>query len=86
MELHLFNSLIGPILFAMGAGVYGFVKRPEKRDKLLLALVSFLVVAGALFARFPSPQLFGLLAPFAGMVTVLYALDLRQTFGSRPAR
>lgn len=86
MELELFNSLIGPILFAMGAGVYGFVKRPEKRDQLLLALACFLVTAGALFARFPSPQLFNLLVPFASLVTVLYALDLRQTSGGRPTR
>ncbi len=85
MELELFNTLVGPILFAMGAGLYGFVKRPEKRGQLLLALACFLVTAGALFARFPSPQLFQLLAPFAGMVTVLCALDLRQTFGSRKA-
>lgn len=86
MGLELFNSLAGPLLFAMGAGLYGFFKRPEKRDELLLALASFLVTAGALFARFPSTQLFGLLAPFGGMVAVLYAVDLWQKFGDRFTR
>lgn len=80
MELEMFNTLIGPLLFAMFGGLYGYVARPEKREQLLFALTSLLVVAGGVYHLFPSEVLFPLVAVYA-----LFVSSLLTVFFRRPA-
>ena len=77
MEIEMFNTLFGPLLFAMVAGIWGFRSRPEKRDQLLLALTLLLVTSGAVSYLFPSINLFALLVLYALVVTTLLTLNLR---------
>ena len=78
MELEIFNTLIGPLLFAMFAGAYGFVFRPEKRQQLLFALTTLLVFAGGVYTAYPSMALFQLMAVYALFVSGLLTLFLRR--------
>ncbi len=78
MELEMFNTLLGPLLFAIVCGVWGFYARPEKRDQLLLALTLLLVFSGGVSYLYPSPDLFVLVVGYALVVTSLLALSFRQ--------
>lgn len=78
METEMFNTLVGPLLFAMCAGVYGFVQRPEQRNVLLHALVLLFAGCAVVFRFFPSAALFQLMVLDGLVVTALYALFVRQ--------
>ena len=79
METEMFNTLVGPLLFAMTVGTWGFFQRPEKRSALLHAMILMFSVAAVVHSFFPSSSLFQLLVVKGFVVTVLYALFLRQT-------
>lgn len=82
MEVEMFNTLFGPLLFAMVAGVYGYAARPEKREQLLLALTSLLVMSGAISYFYPSSDLFVLVALYSFVVCALLTLNFRRPVAS----
>lgn len=85
MEIEMFNTLFGPLVFAMSVGTWGFFNRPEKRPALLQALVLMFVVGAVVFTYYPSSALFQLMALDGFVVTVLYALYLRSSVTSQKA-
>lgn len=78
MEAEMFNTLLGPLVFAMAAGVYGYCVRPEKREQLLFALTLLLVFSGAVSYVYPSLELFTLVVSYALVVSLLFTLKVRQ--------
>ncbi len=79
MEVEMFNTLLGPLLFAIIAGVYGYAARPEKREHLLLAMTSLLAVSGAISYLYPSTDLFVLVMSYALVVCALLTLNFRRS-------
>ncbi|WP_027481311.1 hypothetical protein [Deinococcus pimensis] len=78
MEAEMFNTLVGPLLFALIAGTWGFFQRPEKRDQLLWALTLLFVFASGVYHYFPSLNLFGVLAVYGVGLGTLMALFFQQ--------
>ncbi|PYE56647.1 hypothetical protein [Deinococcus yavapaiensis] len=82
MEVEMFNTLLGPLLFAMIAGIYGYTARPDKREPLLLALTALLVMSGAISYLYPSTDLFILVMSYAMLVCALLTLNFRRPVAS----
>ena len=78
MEVEMFNTLIGPLLFAMIAGVWGFFFRPEKRDQLLWALTLMFVVSSGVYKWYPSVSLFEVLVIYGLILATLLAVSFQR--------
>lgn len=78
MEQDLFQTFIGPLLFAMLAGGWAFRHRPEARPRLLLVLVLMFLTAAASQYRHPTQDLFWLLALYLGFLVALMVWPSRS--------
>lgn len=78
IEAEMFNTLVGPLLFAMFAGVWGYIYRPEKRDQLLWALTLMFVVSSGVYKLYPSLALFQLLVAYGLTLSTLLAVSFQR--------
>jgi|GEM_PF-6670846 len=77
MEVEMFNTLVGPLLFGMAAGTWGYFQRPEKREQLMFAMMLLFLVGGVVNAMYPSSSLFHLLVFNGLLLSSLFVLSLR---------
>lgn len=71
MQSDLFQTFVGPLLFAMLAGGWAYRFRPEARPRLLLVLVLMFLTAAVSQYRHPSQDLFWLLIVYMGFLVTL---------------
>lgn len=64
----MFAALALPLLFSMGAGIYGFGRFPERRNSLLLVVILFQLLGAFAVQYQPSLALLGLLSIHALVV------------------
>ncbi len=78
MEVEMFNTLVGPLLFALIAGTWGFFQRPEKRDQLLWALTLLFVFSSGVYSFWPSLSLFQVLVVYGVGLGTLMAVFFQK--------
>jgi hypothetical protein len=78
MEVEMFNTLVGPLLFALIAGTWGFFQRPEKRDQLLWALTLLFVFSSTVYSVYPSLSLFQVLVIYGVGLGTLMAMFFQK--------
>ena len=75
------NALALPLMFSMLAGVYAYVRFPERRSKVLLVVILFQLVGAGGYVTEPGHALFGLLSMHALVVFTLLLHGLGLPIG-----
>lgn len=86
MDHDALSALALPLIFAMGAGIYGFQRFPERRAGLLLNLILFQLLGAYAVHTQPSLALMALLSVYALVVCALLVQHLQTPTPLAPER
>lgn len=70
--------LLVPVLFSMMAGIYGYLRVPERRSYILLAMILIQMVGSIAFRFQPSDGLLMLLVTHVMLITLLLVRHIQN--------
>lgn len=71
--------LLAPVIFSMMAGIYGYLRVPERRSYILLAMILIQMVGSVSFRFQPSDGLLMLLVTHVMVITLLLARHIQNS-------